>query len=80
MHTPIDLPRAPRSPSFDALSHDMRQDMRALREHLQACRACHGRLFALRCAAESVDRFLASRFVTTVAFAAVLVGAGSMMG
>ena len=36
--------------------------------------------FALRCAAESVDRFLASRFVTTVAFAAVLVGAGSMMG
>lgn len=76
MHTPTDLPRAPWSPSFDALSHDMR----ALREHLHACRACHGRLFALRCAAESVDRFLVSRFVTTVAFAAVLVGAGSMMG
>jgi hypothetical protein len=64
---------------FGASPRSAAQDLRTLREHLHACRASHGRLFALQCAAESLDGFLSPRFATTVALGLLLVGLSSML-
>jgi hypothetical protein len=45
----------------------------SLGEHVTACKA-HGRLFALQCAALALHGFAASRFVTILAIASVLIG------
>jgi hypothetical protein len=50
------------------------QEFTNLGEHLHACRACGSRLFAVACGAESLHRFVASRFVTTLAVAVLLIG------
>lgn len=41
-------------------------ELSALGEHLDHCRGSRGRFFALRCAAESMNGFVAGRFVTTL--------------
>ena len=52
-------------------------ELSALGEHLNVCRSTSGRLFALRCAAEKMNGFVAGRFVTTLAVAVtVLIGVG----
>ena len=45
----------------------------SLVEHVTSCKA-HGRLVALRCGALAVHGFAASRFVTMLAVASVLIG------
>jgi len=40
-----------------------------LDQHLGLCRHRHGRLAAMACGAESLHRFIAARFVTTLAVA-----------
>ena len=47
-------------------------EMFDLREHLQRCGRLRGRLFAAKCWLESVDRFLAPRFMTTMVVLALL--------
>jgi hypothetical protein len=49
-------------------------ELSALGEHLDRCRGSRGRLFTLRCFAEALIGFLASRFVTTLVVAAILLG------
>ncbi len=53
-------------------------ELSALGEHLNSCTRSHGRLFALQCAAERVSGFVAARFVTTLAAAALLIGLASL--
>ncbi len=43
-----------------------------LAEHLQRCRRSRGRLFGALCMSDSVDQFLAQRFMTTVVVSALL--------
>jgi hypothetical protein len=50
-----------------------------LGEHLGLCRALGGRLFAWRCGAEAVHRFVAARFVTSLLVAALLIGASLLV-
>lgn len=45
-----------------------------LDQHLSLCRHRHGRLAAMACGAESVHRFIAARFVTTLAVAGLVIG------
>ena len=45
----------------------------SLGEHVATCRA-HGKLFALQCGALALHGFAASRFVTILAIASVLIG------
>jgi hypothetical protein len=54
-------------------------DRSTLGAHLRACRASHGRLFGLRCAAEALDGFLSARVVTSVTLGVLLVGVGSLL-
>lgn len=44
----------------------------SLREHHASCASSRGRLFNVRCFLESLHGFLAPRFVTTLAFASVV--------
>jgi hypothetical protein len=54
-------------------------DLSALGEHLHLCRAPGGRLFAVRCGAEALHRFVAARFVTSLVVAVLLIGVGSLV-
>lgn len=62
--------------SFGDTADTTPMELSALGEHLDVCKALTGPLFALRCAAEAVHAFAATRVVTTLFVAAVLIGAG----
>lgn len=47
-------------------------DFSVLGEHLDLCKNPHGRLFALRCVADTTRGFIASRLVTTMMFVGLL--------
>lgn len=49
----------------------------ALGRHLVLCRDAHGRLFDLRCMAESMHDFMAPRLVTTLVAVTLLIGLAS---
>lgn len=53
-------------------------ELSVLGKHLHACTRAHGRWFALQCGVEQVSGFVASRIVTTLALAALLMGILSM--
>ncbi len=47
-------------------AHTRPQDLNALGQHLDLCQGNSGRIFALRCGADSVHGFVASRLVTSL--------------
>ena len=53
-------------------------DLSALGDHLGHCQGAHGRWPMLRIAAEALHAFLSSRLVTTLVFAALLIGIASL--
>jgi hypothetical protein len=61
--------------SFAADTEAVDSELPALAEHLALCRRLSGHLFALRCGADAVHRFVAPRLVTTVVLAGALIGA-----
>lgn len=50
----------------------------SLGAHLDLCRITNSRMFALRCAAESMNGFVMSRFITTLVVLTLFIGAVSM--
>ncbi|MDO8419537.1 MAG: hypothetical protein Q7S90_05815 [Rubrivivax sp.] len=50
-------------------------ELTALGEHVSLCRAAGGRFSGLRCGIDAVHGMVASRFVTTLILATVLIGA-----
>jgi len=54
-------------------------ELSALVEHLQLCRGASGRLFALRCMLETLNGFVAARFVTTLVMLALLIGVSAQV-
>ena len=79
INTPlIDAPRWSTS-SFSDSAHTTPQELSALGEHLDTCKGSHGRLFAVRCAAEMLDGFVSARIVTTLVVAALLIGVSSLV-
>ncbi len=61
--------------SFGNTANTSPVELAALGEHLHHCKGSRGKLFALRCMAESANGFVAARFVTTLAVATLLIGA-----
>ncbi len=53
-------------------------ELSALGDHLHLCKGSRGRLFRLQCVAESMNGFVAARFVTTLAVIALLMGLAYM--
>ena len=69
------------TPSWSTSSADHTADtspmeLAALGEHLDLCRNASGRMFGLRCFADSMNGFVAARFVTTLTLAALVLGIG----
>ena len=54
-------------------------ELTALEDHYGHCRQSHGRFFLARCIAERMNGFMVSRFVTTLAVAGLLIGAGLLL-
>lgn len=52
--------------SFGGTADTSPMELSVLGEHLDVCKGSHGRLFALRCIAETMNGFVAARFVTTL--------------
>ena len=76
-------PRANPAPSWSTSTFSNSADtspmeLSELGEHLDHCKGAHGRLFTLRCVAETLNGFLASRLVTTLVVAALLIGVASL--
>lgn len=49
-------------------------DAYALRKHLDHCKVPNQRLFAMHCAAETMNGFVMGRFITTLAVVFALIG------
>lgn len=62
--------------SFTEAATASPMDMSALHEHLKGCNGAHQRWMALNCAADAFHGFVTTRFVTTMAIVALLVGVG----
>jgi hypothetical protein len=54
-------------------------DLSALEEHLDLCQGSRGRWFTLQCIAETLNGFVAARFVTTLVAVALLIGVASLV-
>ncbi|MDL2336939.1 MAG: hypothetical protein QFE16_03770 [Pseudomonadota bacterium] len=65
--------------SFGDTADTSPMELSALGEHLDLCKALKGRLFHARCMADSMHGFVASRFVTTLVVATLLIGISSLM-
>ncbi len=64
--------------SFADAADTSPMELSALSDHLDQCHGARGRLFTVRCAADAVHRFMASRLVTTVLLVGVLALAGAL--
>ncbi len=65
--------------SFGDSTETTPMELSGLSEHLDSCKGLHGRLFTLQCLADSADRFIAARLVTTLVVAAFLIGVTSLV-
>lgn len=72
MYSNADTKRRWSTSSFGDATDPLAGDLTSLGEHLGLCRASHGRMFLLRCAAESVHGFVAPRFVTSLVMTLLL--------
>jgi len=60
--------------SFGEQPDTLPMELSALEEHFDACQGARGRWFALRSVAETTNRFVAARFVTTLVVTLLLGG------
>ena len=65
--------------SFGSSADTSSMELFALGEHLNLCKGCRGRLFALQCVADTVNSFVAARFVTTLSVLALFTGAVALV-
>lgn len=65
--------------SFGDSADTSAMEFSALGAHMAACKTLTGRMFAARCAAEAMHGFVASRIVTTLVVAALLIGVSSFI-
>ena len=76
------LPSAPSAwatASIDGAADTTPMELSALGAHVDRCNGSRGRMFGLRCAADSLFGFLAPRFVTTLVVVALVFGVASLI-
>jgi hypothetical protein len=79
MPTLTHAPRDWSTASFGDAADTSPLELAALGSHLSLCQGTRGRLFALRCVADSTRGFVAARFVTTLAILALLIGISTLV-
>ena len=65
--------------SFGEAADTSPMELSALGEHLGHCNGCRGRMFNLRRIGEAVHGFVASRFVTTLVVATLMLGGAFLL-
>jgi hypothetical protein len=65
--------------SFGDAADTSPMELSVLGEHMATCSHPPGRLFSWQCTAEAIHRAVASRFVTTLTFATLLVAGSSLI-
>ena len=65
--------------TIDSAADTSPMDLSTLGAHVDRCNGLRGRMFALRCAADSLTGFLAPRIVTTLVAIAIVIGVGSLI-
>ncbi len=65
--------------SIDGAAETSPMDLSALGAHVDRCNGSRGRMFGLRCAADSLSSFLAPRIVTTLVVVAIVFGVASLI-
>jgi hypothetical protein len=65
--------------AIDGTADTLPMDLSALGAHVDRCNGSRGRMFGLRCAADSLSGFLAPRIVTTLVVVAIVFGVGSLI-
>ncbi len=65
--------------SFGDTADTSPMELSALGDNMDTCKPLKGRLFVARCAAEAMHGFVASRLVTTLVVAALLIGVSSFI-
>ncbi len=78
MTTPQNIASSWTTSSYGEAAHTSPGELSELGEHMDSCHGARGRLFKLQRAVETVNRFMAPRFVTTLVVAVLLIGAGSL--
>ena len=79
MTTHIVAASAWRTGSFTESTETLPMELSILGEHLNGCKGSHRHLLALHRAGELVHGFVATRFVTTLAIVATLIGIGFLV-
>ncbi len=79
MNTPSITPPLWSTASYGDTADTSPVELSALGDHLDACKPLKGRWFAARCMAEAMHGFVASRLVTTLVVAALLIGVSSFI-
>lgn len=64
--------------SFGGNTETSPVELLSLGDHLGACKSSHKHLFALQCMAEATRGFMATRFMTTMVGAAVIVAIAAL--
>jgi len=65
--------------SFGEAADTSPMELTALGEHMARCSHPPGRLFSWQCTAEAIHRVVASRFVTTLTLATLVMAAASLI-
>ena len=68
-----------RTASFGDSADTSPMELHELGDHLDRCKGSRGRLFTLRCVAETLNAFVAPRFVSTLLVVTLLIGAGTLV-
>jgi hypothetical protein len=79
MKTSVLTPKSWATSSLGAAVDTSSLDMVALGDHLGQCNTTRGHWFALHCAAQTMHGFIASRLVTSLFAAALLIGFASLV-
>ena len=65
--------------TIDSAADTSPMDLSTLGAHVVRCNGLRGRLFSLRCAADSLAGFIAPRIVTTLVVLGIVLGVGSLI-
>jgi len=65
--------------TIDSAADTSPMDLSTLGAHVDRCNGLRGRMFVLRCAADSLTGFLAPRIVTTLVVLGIVFGVGSLI-
>jgi hypothetical protein len=79
MKTPVNAPPFWSTASFGETADTSPMELSELGQHLDSCKGSNGRLLALQCVAETLNGFIAARFVTTLVVVTFFIGVTSLV-